>query len=888
MAITNLFTPKHQRLVTQCYPKGKKTSEKQPKSSELSYLIYYCNTRRTKLTKVSTFLKKKAAKDVSSKKIGDIYVTIIILCKIIINCKENLGIIFDDFMSIIFDILKQPVFKKDDYILEGIVQFFESLSLNLDYGFISNTQINQFQKFLQIYFHELISKNVKNLDSLQRQRLLRGCVVLPKIKCVKHLEFFREFLYESIYKTLKIYQINNENINVKCLGEENKQFEKESDECLEKYDPKLGINADASAERLSRRLTHVRSDSEFLSRASFEKTSEDANKGIMPVGLDDMDPNDYSDDLEKKLTLETLKNYFNSDESDLLPLSIKALNTVMVELPNVNYYKFIISGIPVQLRYISILITVNGIINSQIIKDSEQSIYSDNNKATILLKIISDLILSEVSIVALSVVDIVKKLINYQISFAINNKSYNSADDELMKQIPHTISILNTRTFYKDQLNDILHEILNLIEVYADGKDDSKAVLDILYNDMSLIISYLDKSQNQISLSLFNDVTMIVRDNLTRSNYIKLFDITLNSKDLNNQTCMTFFESLRQLISFFDNGLTEHILSTALENFRSSILLSGLSFYKMTQQDGEPVSKDYFVYHLQAAKFLKIKDYENKVYSLIKENRYFTTNELLNYYSDENLNPYSIKGSKILSDSSVESNGFIQNDPEAQAKEDEIIYNMMNTSLQNLDIPQASSITRHFDVKSLTALQNGNNYNDKPSVNELKSLINNNGKGSAVNKLKRNDTMASQSVKSKVTNITFLLSELQDSSKNLKIRMPNEDQVSQLDERIIKQNKLSRNSFKRGKKSFENSDRLSLTFGNSNRLSTTNSNNSISKTVPNHVRNGSNSEFIDIKNFKYENEKEEDDEDDDDFNFVDASSDVSSIGELDNRGNLFV
>ncbi len=68
----------------------------------------------------------------------------------------------------------------------------------------------------------------------------------------------------------------------------------------------------------------------------------------------------------------------------------------MVDLPNIDYYKFVVSGIQVQMRYLAILITVNGITNS---KDTRKSkIYTDDKDINILLRLISQLI-SEVSIV---------------------------------------------------------------------------------------------------------------------------------------------------------------------------------------------------------------------------------------------------------------------------------------------------------------------------------------------------------------------------------------------------------------------------------------------------------------------------------------------------------
>lgn len=846
MALLNLFVPKHQRIVTQCYPKGKKNFEKQPKSSELSYLLYYCNSRRTKLQKVSSFILKKAQRDIRSRKVGDVYVTIIILSNIIENCKENLSVYFDDFITIIFGILKVPLFVKDEYILNGIVQFLETLCSNMDSALITDSQSEKLENFIKIYFYSIIPQSISDMDLIQKQFFLRGVAVLPKIKSLKHIVFYRDLIYDSVYKTLKLYQLTNNKINQIHLGPDLKVLEKDG------FDVHYQKN---SEELLSRRLTHTRTDTDANSRSSIELAKNSSSKhGIMFVGLDDIDPNDYEDDIVKKLCLQNMKNIFGSAESDLLPLAIKALNTTMVELPNIDYYKFVVSGIQVQMRYLAILITANGITNSNDTRKSR--IYTDSENTNILLRLVSQLMLSEVSIVALSVLDIIKKLVTYQI---LNAKINNSNS----KQVGYTIAVMNTRVFYKEQLNDVIHEFLDLIEKYSD-EDDSKA-LALLYDDLALIIANLNKQNSQISLSLFNDVTMVVRDNLSKSNYKSLFEKTLKSTDLNNQSCLTFFESIRQLTSFTDVKLGEYIIHKALATFKENMVLGGLRFYNIAKNEDEPVTPDYFIYHIEAAKLLGIKDYENKAVVCQKENRYFNNEELLNYYSDDAVNPYSTKGSKILSNASEYDTSMNTIDQEAQAKEEEMIINMMNTSLQTLSLPKSSSFTRHIDTKSLSGLAH---EETKLSVNELKSFLSNNKKTNEAKEkvVKKNGALLSQSVKSKVTNVTFLLSELEDTSKSLRLRMPNEDQVSQLDERIIQRNKMNRTSLTMGRKTSFN-----------NGINSVSSRSSMDKYG--HKRTPS----AKISENYYNNEEEEDDE----FEFVDASSDVSSIGELDNRGNLF-
>lgn len=65
-AVRQKCRPKHQVLILKCYPKLPKnnTADAKPNSAELSYLLYYASTRRSKLQKVGPFLEKKTASDV--------------------------------------------------------------------------------------------------------------------------------------------------------------------------------------------------------------------------------------------------------------------------------------------------------------------------------------------------------------------------------------------------------------------------------------------------------------------------------------------------------------------------------------------------------------------------------------------------------------------------------------------------------------------------------------------------------------------------------------------------------------------------------------------------------------------------------------------------------
>ncbi len=70
-AIQQKCRPKHQVLILKCYPRTTKGAvDVKPNSSELSYLLFYATSRRSKIQKVGQFLEKKTASDVWRVRIG--------------------------------------------------------------------------------------------------------------------------------------------------------------------------------------------------------------------------------------------------------------------------------------------------------------------------------------------------------------------------------------------------------------------------------------------------------------------------------------------------------------------------------------------------------------------------------------------------------------------------------------------------------------------------------------------------------------------------------------------------------------------------------------------------------------------------------------------------
>ena len=85
--------PKHQLLILKCYPRLPKNSaaDVKPNGSELSYLLYYASTRRSKLQKVGSFLERKTASDVSRSQSARVLVTLQILTALLENKAVGAG-----------------------------------------------------------------------------------------------------------------------------------------------------------------------------------------------------------------------------------------------------------------------------------------------------------------------------------------------------------------------------------------------------------------------------------------------------------------------------------------------------------------------------------------------------------------------------------------------------------------------------------------------------------------------------------------------------------------------------------------------------------------------------------------------------------------------------
>ncbi|KAF8925572.1 hypothetical protein EDD21DRAFT_407234 [Dissophora ornata] len=93
---------KHASLINNCYPA--RPEEKGPKSSELSYLVFYVTSNPAKLTKVGSFIERRVVRDYRKKRLSDVHCSLEIIKTLILNSKAHISL-FSKNIVVILDTL---------------------------------------------------------------------------------------------------------------------------------------------------------------------------------------------------------------------------------------------------------------------------------------------------------------------------------------------------------------------------------------------------------------------------------------------------------------------------------------------------------------------------------------------------------------------------------------------------------------------------------------------------------------------------------------------------------------------------------------------------------------------------------------------------------------
>ncbi|KAF5674981.1 efr3 [Fusarium heterosporum] len=164
-AIEKRCRPTHQVNVRKCYPRTVKGAvDVKPNSSELSSLLYYATSRRSKIQKIGAYLEKKTASDVWRLRIGNVQVTLQILSALMEKLHKD-SVLIAPFVLKILD----TVLRSDDItMIESSLPTFAAFCDYHDAAFLmaDQTYLRQFEEIVRLYAQLASTKPAPSRESL--------------------------------------------------------------------------------------------------------------------------------------------------------------------------------------------------------------------------------------------------------------------------------------------------------------------------------------------------------------------------------------------------------------------------------------------------------------------------------------------------------------------------------------------------------------------------------------------------------------------------------------------------------------------------------------------------------------------------------------------------
>ncbi|UKZ47646.1 hypothetical protein TrVGV298_001869 [Trichoderma virens] len=183
-AIQQKCRPKHQVLVLKCYPRTTKGAvDVKPNSSELSYLLYYATSRRSKIQKIGAFLEKKTASDVWRMRIGNVQVTLGILAALVEKSPKDAVLIAPCILKILELILRS----NDITMIESSLPTWEAFCEHHDASslFADQAYLSHYVSVVRSYAQLASTRNSPNQNASSRPVQMRWRNAgLGAIKCI--------------------------------------------------------------------------------------------------------------------------------------------------------------------------------------------------------------------------------------------------------------------------------------------------------------------------------------------------------------------------------------------------------------------------------------------------------------------------------------------------------------------------------------------------------------------------------------------------------------------------------------------------------------------------------------------------------------------------------
>uniref|UniRef100_A0A060TAV7 Protein EFR3 n=1 Tax=Blastobotrys adeninivorans TaxID=409370 RepID=A0A060TAV7_BLAAD len=410
------LTPKHQRLVLQCYPAGR-VAEKKPNASELSYLLYYVSARRAKLSKVGPFLERTARHDLRHNRVGNAAVTLGIIKALIERCHENLNLFSWNVIAILSMVLETRDLSLCQQTAEVFAVFCQYQDSDLFLG-----DPDYAQAFTDLISRFLDSAKDPTGPNFNQWRLI-GVHASRSVAASSVISVSTSFekLPHIIRFVLSVLDVNEDGSN------------------LQKYNDEL------SADRQTKTVPVLKTDSVQDGQEGSESFDEKVNHKLQIMALDALNSLfENTGSLQvSHCTRAVVRNILERNWP-------QAWSTALLELAT--------KWTPVQLRFV-IPTTLADILSHQDLTDLASQLA--------VTRLILALFTSSVTMVGLSVLDICRSLLSHQHSLVtqVSSSSHDSDDKKrytaLVTTIRKSIAAINNHTYYADQMSDMVYDILS-------------------------------------------------------------------------------------------------------------------------------------------------------------------------------------------------------------------------------------------------------------------------------------------------------------------------------------------------------------------------------------------------------------------------------------------
>jgi hypothetical protein len=467
-ALQQKCRPKHQVLVLKCYPRTTKGAvDVKPNSSELSYLLFYATSRKSKIQKIGAFLEKKTATDVWRMRIGNVQVTLGILAALLDKLGKDFALIAPSVLKILDVILRS----NDITMVESSLPTFEAFCEHHEASslFADQAYLRQYESLIRCYA-ELASTRLppaRASASGPVQMRWRNAG-LEAIKSVATSDALASITGRQIDVIMPMVLEN--------LWTDNDAF-------LELLLKRIQVEEKEDTEKLMRRRAS----------AGTVATTESHPDPVTLIGSAG-DADKLAEQDTAALALQCLKNIFvvpirpqiHSATATLLKFILERLSQgEKVVGPShgnkcdsgwaIKIFHYIARWAPVQDRYVILIAALDSVARMPINADTIEQHLT-------LAAIIGSLLRSDVNLIGLSIMDVllsivkqIKKLIQLSMTDNRNGSvpekseaevevASSAQHKELLARLEQCVADLATHVYYADQISDMIAAILARIK----------------------------------------------------------------------------------------------------------------------------------------------------------------------------------------------------------------------------------------------------------------------------------------------------------------------------------------------------------------------------------------------------------------------------------------